>query len=359
VKIKPVETIKRTKESSMIKRAFVLLLNLYILSVFSSFTTHSTPPARRDLLKTIVIDAGHGLPDPGAEGKYSTESEISLAIAKNLGDRLKKLLPETNIVYTRTGSELPAGMTDKDLANRYRAKLANESHGDLFIAIHVNSTEDRYQRKLEGHRQERYTVLVGKGRKKKKVEKTRSVPIYHSYKLPCDRRGTETYIWAVNKYDQKQQSVGSRDDDDQFGEHDSTGNFAESPDAKILASLRTKKYFDQSLTIANFVEEEFKKEGRNSYGVKQRNNKGIWVLQATNMPSILVETGFICTPEEEDYLNSEKGQNEVSYAVMRAVLRYKHLIETGTDVITEDTIKNTLPDTIENRSEDTSKIKIK
>ena len=334
----------------MIKRTCFIILLFSILSVLSSFATypdHTTEDhkPRRDLLKTIIIDAGHGFPDGGARGIYSNESDIALAIAMNLGDRLKKLLPETNIIYTRTGAELPAGMTDKDLANRYRAKMANESHGDLFIAIHVNSAQDRYQRKLEGHRKETYTAYVGRGRKKRKVTKTRTVPIYRSYKLPCDRIGTETYIWAVNKYDQKQESVGSRDDDDQFGEHDSTGNFLESPDAKILASLRTKKYFDQSLTIANFVEEEFKKEGRISYGVKQRNNKGIWVLQATNMPSILVETGFICTPSEEDYLNSEKGQNEVSYAVMRAVLRYKHLIETGSDLITGDTTSITSIDT--------------
>ncbi len=68
------------------------------------------------------------------------------------------------------------------------------------------------------------------------------------------------------------------------------------------------------------------------------------------MPSILVETGFICNPEEEDYMNSEKGQNEISYAIMRAVLRYKHLVETGTDVISEDTIVNKSQDTAEIKS---------
>lgn len=69
------------------------------------------------------------------------------------------------------------------------------------------------------------------------------------------------------------------------------------------------------------------------------------------MPSILVETGFICNPQEEDYLNSEKGQNEIGYAIMRAVLRYKHLIETGTDVISEDiTFENKAEDTIGNKN---------
>jgi len=327
----------------MLKRPFRTIVAFCSLLLLTSFTPTDNPPtdnppAKKEPLKTIIIDAGHGLPDGGAYGKYSNESQITLAIALKLADRLREVMPNTKILLTRTDENLPAGYTDKDQANRYRAQMANENHGDLFIAIHVNSMEDRYARRIEGYREETYTVTVGKGRKKKKVEKTRSVPIYKSYKLPCNRKGTETYIWAVNKYDQKQKSVGSRDDDQAFGEHaDSSLFYNESPEAKILASLRTKKFFDQSLTIANFVEEEFKKEGRPSFGVKQRNHLGIWVLQATNMPSILVETGFICDPEEEDYLNSEKGQNEVTYGVMRAVLRYKQFLETGSSAAIAET----------------------
>ncbi len=77
------------------------------------------------------------------------------------------------------------------------------------------------------------------------------------------------------------------------------------------------------------LKKNLKRLGRISLGVKQRNNQGIWVLQATNMPSILVETGFICNPDEEDYLNSDKGQNELTYAIMRAVLRYKQSVDAG------------------------------
>jgi len=76
-------------------------------------------------------------------------------------------------------------------------------------------------------------------------------------------------------------------------------SYFDSPEAKILASIQTKKYFDRSITLANYVEEEFVKEGRFSRGVKQRDDEGIWVLQATAMPSILVETGFISNPDEE------------------------------------------------------------
>jgi N-acetylmuramoyl-L-alanine amidase len=61
--------------------------------------------------------------------------------------------------------------------------------------------------------------------------------------------------------------------------------------------------------LANIVEEEFAKGGRLSGGAMQRNDEGIWVLQATGMPSILVETGFITNEEEEKYLNSDAGQS--------------------------------------------------
>jgi N-acetylmuramoyl-L-alanine amidase len=64
------------------------------------------------------------------------------------------------------------------------------------------------------------------------------------------------------------------------------------------------------------------KGGRFSRGVKQRNEKGIWVLQATGMPSVLVETGFITDKDEEEYLNSEKGQNEIVDNLTSALANY-------------------------------------
>jgi N-acetylmuramoyl-L-alanine amidase len=322
----------------MLKKCIAILLSTSCIALTSyssdtATTTNNTEVKKQQsLLKTIVIDAGHGLPNSNAEGRYSYESAITLDVALKLGARLKQVLPDCNILYTRTDENLPAGLKDLNKANRYRAQFANDNHGDLFISIHVNSMEQRYQKKIEGYREENYTVTVGKGKKKKKVQKTRTVPIYKSYKLPCSNTGTETYIWAIDKYDEKQKSVGSRDDESGFFDDDSAMMNSESPEVKILASLRTKKYFNQSLSIANLVEEEFKKTGRVSQGVKQRNNQGIWVLQATNMPSILVETGFICNPDDEDYLNSEKGQNELTYAMMRAVLRYKAALDGGSEV---------------------------
>ena len=318
----------------MLKKITTLILCSSLFTGLSSFNTSPTPPQQKQILKTIIIDAGHGLPNSNAQGRYSYESQLTLDIALKLGERLKQVLPECKILYTRTDENLPNGLKDLNVANRYRAQFANENNGDLFISIHVNDMGPRYEKRIEGYKEETYYVTTGKGKKKKRIKKTRTVPIYKSYKLPCKNNGTETYIWAVDKNNQKKESIGKKDDGEHRDSEDSLF-YNDSPEALILASLRTKKYFENSLRIDTFVEDEFTKLGsRPSLGVKQRNNQGIWVLQATNMPSILVETGFICNYEEEDYLNSEKGQNELSYAMMRAVLRYKLSLETAAESAT-------------------------
>jgi N-acetylmuramoyl-L-alanine amidase len=74
------------------------------------------------------------------------------------------------------------------------------------------------------------------------------------------------------------------------------------------------------------VNDEVEKTGRTALGVNQRQT-GIWVLQATNMPAILIETGFINNPEDERYLNSDAGQQELAESITKAVLRYRELVE--------------------------------
>src|SRR6185436_9101834 len=118
--------------------------------------------------------------------------------------------------------------------------------------------------------------------------------------------------------------VISADSEDFSGENDSTITMPDmnDPVMKAFQLLYQKKYFESSLQLANFVEQEFVKTGRLSRGVKQRNEKGIWVLQATGMPSILVETGFITNKEEEEYLDSDKGQNEIVDNLTNALANY-------------------------------------
>lgn len=307
----------------MHRKIFPIILVLTVTILFSSYKiAPSFILQQRDPLKTIIIDAGHGLPDTGAQGSYSNESDITLAIALKLGKQLQAVLPDSKIIYTRTDAYLPNGMTDHNAANRWRAEMANENHGDLFICIHCNDAPPERHTEFTGY----HTIVYHRHGKKY----TRRVREYKHWTTPNPAYGTETYVWAVGKNDSKKSFVGSSDEDstELYGEQaDSSYHYFDSPEAKILASLKTKKYFARSLMLADYVEDEFTKEGRLSRGVKQRDNEGIWVLQATAMPSILVETGFITNPQEENYLNSEKGQNEISYAIMRAVLHYKASID--------------------------------
>ena len=308
--------------------SFVLAL---IVCVFCAFTI--VPHLRvKNTLHTIIIDAGHGGPDHGAKGKYSDEASLNLQLALKLGKKLQEALPDCKIVYTRTDENLPGNLTNKNVANRLRAKIANEAKGDLFIAIHVNSMPDRYRKVREGTREETYYTYKGKGRKKKKIEHTRTVPNYVNVKIPETISGTETYIWATGKNDSKKQFVRNESEDMGGGELSSTDEkYFESPEAKIFASIKTKQYFENSKMIAQFVEDELSQSGRPTWGVKQRDYEGIWVLQATAMPSILVETGFICTPSDEDYLNSAAGQDQITESIKNAVVKYKTTLESKSE----------------------------
>jgi N-acetylmuramoyl-L-alanine amidase len=83
------------------------------------------------------------------------------------------------------------------------------------------------------------------------------------------------------------------------------------------------------------VESEFKNRvGRRSHGVKQA---GFWVLWRTAMPSVLIEVGFLSNKEEEEYLNSNKGQDEVVQNIIDALDRYKNQVEGGSTAPVTDT----------------------
>jgi N-acetylmuramoyl-L-alanine amidase len=181
-----------------------LIVTIFFLTLFAVDTVSAQSHSS---LKTIVVDAGHGGYDSGAKGEYSTEAQLTLIFSKLVGQKLQALLPDTRIVYTRTDEKLPGNLNNKNEANRLRAKIANEEKGDLFVAIHVNSLSPRYRRVADGTRKETYYVYKGKGKKKKKIAKTRTVTNYRSVRIPDTRTGTETYIWATGKNDDRKNSL--------------------------------------------------------------------------------------------------------------------------------------------------------
>ncbi|MDP4090982.1 MAG: N-acetylmuramoyl-L-alanine amidase [Bacillota bacterium] len=87
--------------------------------------------------RIIVIDAGHGGPDRGASSKSGTlEKDITLAVALKLGPILEN--DGYKVIYTRTNDVIDWQSEKQDLLRR--AGIANDNHADLFVSIHINST---------------------------------------------------------------------------------------------------------------------------------------------------------------------------------------------------------------------------
>jgi N-acetylmuramoyl-L-alanine amidase len=295
------------------------------LLAYSFFISAIGQDSKKKPIQTLIIDPGHGGMDPGATGTMATEANVSLQVSLKLGDTLAKAFPEMKIIYTRTTDIVPGNKTTIDAGLKYRATLANESGGDLFIAIHCNSAGKRpggwYERKVVGKTPITKTYKKGK----KTYKKTTYQYEYENVWVENKARGTETYLWAVNKNDSKINSVSKNND--YTGEIDSTTTLTlpdpSDPNEKVRMLIYAQNYFRKSLSLADYIQEEFKDAGRVDRGVKQRNDKGIWVLQATAMPSILVEIGFISNKEEEQYITSKEGQQEIVNNIFTAFKKYK------------------------------------
>ena len=124
----------------MNKKYRLPILLLFTLLYFSAAFGQES---RLKPLKTIIIDPGHGGLDPGARGVLASEANVSLQVALKLGDTIAKAFPDIKLVFTRTTDIVPGNKTTIDAGLKYRADLANESGGDLFIAVHCNSAGKR------------------------------------------------------------------------------------------------------------------------------------------------------------------------------------------------------------------------
>lgn len=296
----------------MIKSSLSHLLLLLLLLSIGNFSM-AQGPKKGPRIKTIVIDAGHGGTDQGARGSISTEAQITLQIAKRLDTLLRNELPSTRIVMTRT-TDIYNSVTEK-------ANIANRENGDLFICIHVNASGSH--KEVVGYKKVPY--YKGKGKNRKKLYKNQ--PIYRS--VPnAGVYGSSTYVWAADRVDEKAEAMASENRFESEAEIVDVPD-PESPEALIKARLWTQKFFKNSVRLGSMIENEFTNIGRKSLGVLQRNWKGIWVLQATNMPAVLIETGYITNPDEERYLTSDEGQAEMAQAIAKAILGYKVMIDGG------------------------------
>ena len=218
----------------------------------------------------VVVDAGHGGKDPGNRGNGYYEKNIALKIALNVGETLSN--NGVKVVFTRK--------RDVFVDLYKRAKIANDANADLFISIHCDA-----------HNSNAYgagTFVLG---------------------LHANERNF--------KIAQKENSVIYMEDD---YEQKYDGFDPNNPESVISLVLMQEEYLEQSIVAANYIQEFFVNDlNRKDRKVKQA---GFLVLRNTYMPSVLVETGFLTNKTEGKYLNSTKGQNEISSSVSKAILKY-------------------------------------
>lgn len=272
-----------------LKRFIYSLTFIGCLFILPSFSIDDTPKqdttANRYRMKTIVVDAGHG-GHTGAKGSYSTEEQVTLALALKLQKAIEKDVNGVKVVMTRT---TPGGV-----GFQARSDIANAAKGDLFISLHCNSLADK-------------TITVH-GKKKR-------VP---------DQSGRGVLI-LVYRYGRDNEEAAAIRENLFEEEANKEAKVALDPENLILLNEFKRKYRKNSIMFATMVNDEFvDNDGRHSDGVKEQ---GILVLCHTAMPSILVETGFINNPKDEDYLNSEDGQNEIVSSLIRAIQKYKATLE--------------------------------
>lgn len=229
-------------------------------------------------IRTVVIDAGHGGKDPGAVGKQSKEKDIVLAVALKTGKLISSQFKDVKVVYTRSRDEF--------VELYKRAEIANRNQADLFISIHCNASKSR---------------------------------IHY---------GAETFVMGLHR-SEANLAVAKLENASVLFEDDYTATYEgfdpNSPESHIIFSFYQNIYREQSLAFASMVQEQLVgHSGRFDRGVKEA---GFLVLYRTSMPAVLVELGFISNENEERYLKSEHGQNQLSNALFRAFSRYKAEVE--------------------------------
>lgn len=290
-----------TSYISTYKRLYFFLCCLFILAVCCFIPSHAQSGKT---FNTIVLDAGHGGKDPGARGQFSNEKDITLAVVLKLGKILRDSIPQLKVVYTRN--------TDVFIDLKERGPIGNRASGDFFLSVHVNSTAGRRERIQTG------TRTVGKGKRKRKV------PVYKTIiHRETATSGTETYVLGLTRTDEKERAIG------EYGENveEEPGLLDKNdPMTAVLIAQYSQAFLGRSVNFAGKVQSNYANIGRNDLGVKQ---KSLQVLANSTMPGVLTEIGFINNPEEEAYLNTEAGQQQIAMCLYRAIKGYKNDVEKG------------------------------
>ena len=263
----------------------------FLLFMTLSFCISPAFPQAKNEIKKIVIDAGHGGTDPGALGAKSKEKDITLALALEIGKRIKEKCSDVEVLYTRT--------TDVYPTVKGRATFANNKHADLFISIHCNAAENKTARGVE-------TWVMGLGVSD------------HSFEVA---RRENASILLEDDYKSS------------YGDFDPN-----SPESYVILSMFANAYLDRSTKFAAKVQRNL--VSVTSFPDRKVQQGSFWVLHSVAMPSILIEFGFISNPTEEAQLMDAAMQLKMAEAVASAFQEYKNEIEGKTQAVTENKDKD-------------------
>jgi N-acetylmuramoyl-L-alanine amidase len=242
----------------------------------SAGSTDALASAReRWRLNTIVIDAGHGGKDPGAQAYGVDEKDIVLDVALKLGEYIENRLG-INVVYTRK--------TDKFIPLEERGRIANQAKAKLFISLHANASRSRSAHGTE-------TFFLGRSK-------------------------TE----AARKVMKRENSVVRFEDNpEQYEAYDEK--------ALVRYTLTQSTYMQNSEYLAGLIQEQFvERAGRDGRGVHQA---GFYVLWSASMPAVLVELGFLTNRQENREMRTERVKDYLASAIFRAIRDYRPHYEKG------------------------------
>jgi len=254
---------------------------LLMLLVFGLALTVTAVAANKQF--TLVIDAGHGGHDTGAKGALVREKNLTLRYALAFGRIVERSCPDVKVIYTRR--------TDRFLELWQRADIANSNKADLFISVHINA-----------------------------LPKGRIARGYQTYTLGRSLRNGNTRGYIENL------EVAKRENAVIFYEKDYQQHYEgfdpNSPESNIMFEFIQDKNMENSVLLAKLMQRYIcAATGRQDKGVHQDN---LAVLRKASMPAALLELGFISTPDEERYMNSDEAVRQYAQGFYNAFVAYKN-----------------------------------
>jgi N-acetylmuramoyl-L-alanine amidase len=232
--------------------------------------TPAPPPAvQSDQPKVIVIDPGHGGIDPGAiSHKKTKEKDVVLAYAQALRDVLQKS-PNYKVILTRD--------EDQFISLEQRVNIARENKADLFIAVHADTVDEK------------------------------------------DVRGTTLYTVSDKATDAEAEALAQKENRADVIAGIDLGNQTKTV-SDILINLAQRESKNQALYFAKKAVTKLQPYAR--FTGKPMRSAAFVVLKAPDVPSVLVELGYLSSVEDENLLNSITWRNNMANAMAHAVDDY-------------------------------------